>query len=231
LLNYVYPHVAESIVHILSLHGIDVIIPSQQLCCGTPALAYGDMETARRLARRNVECLEASKVDAVIFGCASCELTVKRDYPHLVEGGEELSKKVFDISEYIHEYLGYSNIPLEEKVTYHDPCHLRWGRGVTEPPREIARRSGRYIEMPGAGNCCGLGGSFSLTHYDVSCALGAAKADAIRKSGADIVVTACPGCMLQLQDQLERRALPVSVMHIAQLYELSYLKSRESGTP
>jgi len=227
LLNYVYPEIAASIMHILELHGVDVILPRAQLCCGTPALAYGDIEAARTLARRNLECLEPNKVDAIVLGCASCELTLKRDYPIILTEAEQLAKKVYDISEFIHEFLGYSNLALDDRITYHDPCHLRWGRGVTEPPREILRQSCRFVEMPRAGDCCGLGGSFSLTHYDVSCALGKAKVEAVRESGADIVATACPGCILQLQDQLAQQRMDVPVMHIAQVYEMSYLKGRD----
>lgn len=226
LLNYVYPEVAASIMRILTMHGVDVIVPRNQLCCGAPVLAQGDTEAARRLAERNVECLEAGKVDAVVFGCASCALTIQRRYPGLVPGAEMCAAKVMEISEFIHAHLGYSNLPLEETATYHDPCHLRWGRGVGEPPREILRRSARYIEMERAGDCCGLGGSFSLSHYDVSCALGKAKVEAIRRSGAELVATACPGCMLQLQDQLARHGAEASVLHVAQVYEMSYLKGR-----
>lgn len=227
MLNYVYPEIAASIMHILELHGVDIILPRSQLCCGTPVLAYGDMEAARALARRTVQCLEPDKVDAIVLGCASCELTMKRDYPVLLKGVEQFSKKIYDISEFIHDFLGYSNLALDERITYHDPCHLRWGRGVSEPPREILRQSGSFVEMERAGECCGLGGSFSLTHYDVSCALGKKKIDAVRESGADIVATACPGCILQLQDQLAQQQMNTPVMHIAQVYEMSYLKGRD----
>lgn len=226
MINYVYPEIARSIAHILELHGVDVIIPKGQLCCGTPVLAYGDMEAARTLARRNLECLEAEKVDAVVLGCASCGLTMRRDYPMLLPGAADLAHKFVDISEFIDGQLGYSNLPLDEKVTYHDPCHLRWGRGVRDAPREILRRSCRFVEMERPDDCCGLGGAYSLTHYDVSCALGESKVDAIGGSGADIVATSCPGCILQIQDQLERRGRDTTVMHVAQIYELSYLKDR-----
>lgn len=226
LLNYVYPEVAASIMRILTLHGVDVIVPKGQLCCGAPVLAGGDMEAARVLAERNVRCLEADKVDAVVFGCASCALAMQRYYPRLLPGMDRFAAKVMDISEFIHSRLGYSNLPIEETTTYHDPCHLRWGRGVGEPPREILRRSSRYIEMDRAGDCCGLGGSFSLSHYGISCALGAAKVEAIRASGAGIVATACPGCMLQLEDQLARQGVKTPVMHVAQVYEMSYLRGR-----
>lgn len=226
MLNYVYPGIAESIVHILELHGVDVIIPKPQLCCGTPVLAYGDVDTAVRLARRNIDCLEADRVDAIVLGCASCELTMKRDYPRILEGADGFAEKVCDITEFISDFLGYSNLPMEEKVTYHDPCHLRWGRGVSSPPRDILKRSCRFVEMERPGECCGLGGSYSLTHYDVSCSLGEAKVASIRRTGADIVATTCPGCILQIQDQLARQRLDIPVMHVAQIYELSYLKGR-----
>jgi glycolate oxidase iron-sulfur subunit len=226
LLNYVYPETAASIMRILTLHGVDVIVPRSQLCCGAPVLAAGDEKAARTLAERNVRCLEADKVDWIVFGCASCALTMQRDYPRLLPGAESFASKITDISEFIHARLGYSNLPIEETVTYHDPCHLRWGRGVGEPPREILRRSSRYLEMERAGDCCGLGGSFSLSHYDVSCALGKAKVEAIQARGADLVATSCPGCMLQLEDQLARAGMKTPVLHAARIYEMSYLRER-----
>ncbi|MCX6356565.1 MAG: (Fe-S)-binding protein, partial [Candidatus Aureabacteria bacterium] len=226
LLNYVYPEVIASIIKILEAHGVDIIMPRTQLCCGAPVLAQGDREAATVLARRNIACLEPDKVDAVVFGCASCGLTVKRDYPMLLPEGGALAAKVYDITEFIQRFLGYSNIPLDETVTYHDPCHLRWGRGVAEPPRELLRQSCRFVEMAAAGECCGLGGSFSISHYDVSCALGDRKVRAIRESGAGSVATACPGCMLQLQDQLARHGMDTAVLHVAQIYERSYFMER-----
>ncbi|MCX6353544.1 MAG: (Fe-S)-binding protein [Candidatus Aureabacteria bacterium] len=231
LLNYVYPEIAASLMRVLQLHGVDIIFPKSQLCCGAPVLAYGDVEAARTIARRNVECLEADKVDAIVFGCASCSLTMKNDYPVLLPEAKVLAEKAYDISEFVDKFLGYSNLPLNQVVTYHDPCHLRWGQGVAEPPRKIARQSGRYIEMENAGACCGLGGSFSLTHYDVSCTLGEAKAEAIRATGAEVVATACPGCILQLQDQLARKGMSTRVMHVVQLYERSYLEGRVHPLP
>jgi glycolate oxidase iron-sulfur subunit len=230
MLNYVYPEIAASMMRILDTHNVDIILPRVQLCCGTPVLAYGDVDGARALARRNVRCLEADKVDAIVLGCASCGLTMKRDYPLLLPGAERFAEKILDISEFIDSYLGYSNLPLDETATYHDPCHLRWGRGVFRQPREVMRQSCRFVEMERAGDCCGLGGSFSLTHYNISCALGEAKVEAIRMTGADFVATSCPGCILQLQDQLGARRINTPVMHIAQIYEMSYLKGRSPAS-
>ena len=226
LINYVYPEIARAILHLLELHGVDVLIPKRQLCCGTPVMGSGDTAAAAALARRNVECLEADKVDAIVVGCASCGLTLKRDYPVLLRGSELAAAKVVDVSEFIDDVLGYSNIPLGETVTYHDPCHLRWGRGIVEAPREVLRRSSRFVEMERADDCCGLGGSFSLSHYDASRVMGDAKVRAIRASGAGIVATSCPGCILQIQDRLAARGMDIPVMHVAQIYELSYLEGR-----
>ncbi|MBI3813823.1 MAG: (Fe-S)-binding protein, partial [Nitrospinae bacterium] len=103
----------------------------------------------------------------------------------------------------------------------HDPCHLRRGQKVIYPPREILKNipGMEYIEMEDADRCCGGGGTFSLQHYDLSVSIGKYKAEKIKKTGADIVATACPSCQMQLSDILNRAGIKAKVVHTVQLLE------------
>jgi glycolate oxidase iron-sulfur subunit len=108
-------------------------------------------------------------------------------------------------------------------VTWHDPCHLARYQDVRSEPRTILQHLGgiEFVEMAEADRCCGLGGSFSITHYETSKSIADHKVDAIAASGADTVATACPGCMIQLRDAVTRRSLAVDVVHIGQLFTVA----------
>ncbi|MDH3454339.1 MAG: (Fe-S)-binding protein, partial [Desulfuromonadales bacterium] len=104
------------------------------------------------------------------------------------------------------------------KVTYHDPCHLRT-QGITKEPRQILKALPQveFVEMPEAGTCCGLGGTYSVYHYDTSKKIGAKKAANIATSGAELVATDCPGCIMQLQDSINHAAGAQRSIHILEL--------------
>ena len=104
------------------------------------------------------------------------------------------------------------------RVTYHDPCHLKT-QGILKEPRDLLRAlpNVEFIEMEGASTCCGLGGTFSVYHYEASKAIGARKVPGLRESGADVVATACPGCIMQLQDVINHAGLEVRALHILDL--------------
>jgi glycolate oxidase iron-sulfur subunit len=104
-------------------------------------------------------------------------------------------------------------------VTYHDPCHMRWHQGIREQPRQLLQSIDgiKYVEMEGADECCGLGGSFSLTHRDTSLAILDKKMESIKKTGAKVVVTSCPGCIVQLRDGARRHGMDIEVRHISEI--------------
>ena len=179
--------------------------------------------------------LEAfGEVDLVVTGCATCGSALK-DYGTFFEGEERekqfdsFAAKVRDFSEFLFRDLKLTPEDLSSgaerkgnlKVTYHDPCHLSRYQGIKEEPRQVisAIPGVELIEMDGADQCCGMGGSFGLSYYDISKKIADKKASAIRKTGADAVVTTCPGCRMQLVDALNRHGLPQRVLHLAELLE------------
>jgi len=219
LMNYTYPEAAEDCVEVLEQLGLRVVVPEDQLCCGAPAFSLGDLEAVRRLARRNQEVLLRHNPSAIVVGCATCAGVLRKEYPRLL--GDEfagLASKVRSFSEFLAE-RGEIDWGSERrtKVTYHDPCRLKWQQDIHAEPRSLLREAADFVEMEDADMCCGLGGIIGLLHPDVSAKLGDKKARSVMDSGAEAVATECPGCMLQLEDWLLASGSAIEVKHIGQV--------------
>ncbi|MRR55989.1 MAG: (Fe-S)-binding protein [Deltaproteobacteria bacterium] len=228
--NFLYPEIGEAAVTLLKSLGCTVIIPKNQHCCGFPALSGGDLDTFRELAERNLAALENHQADYIMTACASCGGAFHRMYPcilgerfpELAERFRALADKAVDASVLLQK-LGLnparSLVQLElETVTYHDPCHLR-SRGIIRQPRELLRAVPglSLVEMPKADSCCGLGGTFTVHHYGTSMSINAGKTAAIKSTGAQTVVTGCPGCMLQISDGLRQAGSRSRVQHTLEI--------------
>lgn len=223
--NLLYPETGRAVVDALSRTGVEVVVPRGQGCCGTPVANAGDFVTAREMAARNMAALRDAGASAVVTACASCGLTLKREYEELLglEGGVGIP--VYDFAEFMarHEWTPPNDGPAERvRVTYHDPCHLARGQGITSEPRAVLGRLPwiELVEMRDADRCCGSGGTFALTHYDVSKKIGARKVEAIRETGASVVVTECPSCVMHLRDMLAQAGLDVAVASVAEVVAL-----------
>jgi len=139
---------------------------------------------------------------------------------------EEFGAKVRDISELLVELADFkplryrSILPENTRVTYHDPCHLARYQGVIEQPRKILRQvfQNNFVEMDNTG-CCGMGGSFNVDHYSLSKKIAKKKIDSIERTETDVVINTCPGCMIQLIDNIERYHLPQRVVHMVEAIE------------
>lgn len=227
MINYTYPEVGEALVKVLRFMGYPLVIPQNQGCCGLPALAAGDEGTVDQLADANVNAFAGEGADAadiIVTACASCYAGVGKHYRGMGGDYQQMGDKVVDVLKFLVDNGLLEKLtqlePCDEKkrVTYHDPCHLRT-QGITAQPRAILKAlpNVEFIEMEGADRCCGLGGTFSVYHYDTSRKIGSRKADGIAASNADIVASACPGCMMQLQDSINHAELPQRVTHVLQL--------------
>ncbi len=223
-INYMYPEIGEAMLKTLQFLGVNVWIPKEQGCCGLPAVSAGDGKTVEELAERNREALSAKPVDWVVTACASCNAGLGEIYSQLGDDFDELTGKVKDIFVFLVEQgftdkLAEISSPAEPiRVTYHDPCHLRT-QGITKEPRQIlaALPQVEYVEMEDAGTCCGMGGTYSVYHYDTSKKIGAKKAGHISESGATLVATDCPGCIMQLQDSINHAGGGQKAVHILDL--------------
>jgi len=224
--NFVLPHVSESTVDLLVRMGAKVKI-ADNCCCGLPAYGYGDLEAARKMARKNMDILEKLEADVVITECGSCSAFLKEyvelfpDDPAMKERAELLGKKVKGFSEFMFSRLPDSlpARPLSGKVTYHDPCHMSRYQGVVKEPRALLKKVPgiTYIELPEADRCCGAAGSYNIMHYEQSMKVLDYKMETLKKTGADILATECPGCIIQLSYGVKRAGLKVKVLHISEL--------------
>lgn len=227
MINHVYPQVGEAVVKVLQKNNINIIIPANQHCCGTPVHVNGDVETAELLMKQTIDTFYKLEVDAIITACGSCGLSLKKEYLDLLKDSPEylakakiVSEKAVDFSKYMIDIgLESDLVELNEIVTYHDSCHLARGQGVKSEPRQLIKSipGVQLKEMKNPGECCGSAGSFSLSHYDLSMKINSKKAEAIANTGAKTIVTGCPACMMQINDGLVQNGHKITVMHTAEL--------------
>ncbi|SCM82034.1 Glycolate oxidase iron-sulfur subunit [uncultured Sporomusa sp.] len=231
MLNYVYPESGEAIVKILKAHDVEVVIPARQSCCGTPAFTSGDYQVGRYLAEENVKVLAAGGYDAIITGCASCGAALKHEYGAIIEdpavktAWESLAAKVKDITQFVAEVgLKQDLREVKAKITYHDPCHLVRGMGVTKEPRQLLKAipGVEYAEMKDAAKCCGAGGTFSMAYYDIARTINDWKLDNAEKTGAGILATGCSACRMHITDGLGQRGSGMRVLHTAEIIAQAY---------
>jgi glycolate oxidase iron-sulfur subunit len=219
-----FPEVGEGTLDLLGASGHGVAV-AENVCCGLPPYSYGDVESARALARRNLEALRGA-TGMIVTDCASCSSFLK-SYPQLFAPedpgrgeAEAMSSRVRDLSEFLAEVgLAEGLRPVRAVVTYHDPCHLSRYHKVIREPRALLRAIPGldYRELPEADWCCGGAGSYALTHHDLSMQVLARKMENIRATGAEIVVTPCPACVMQLRYGARKFGVPVQVMHLTEL--------------
>lgn len=231
LIDRIFPSVAEALIKILEKLGKGIYLPEGQSCCGIPALSAGDMDTFRSLVRRNVEAFASGEYDLLVTACATCTAVIKEVWPIMMEGEyhdtlkavKNISEKTMDATEFLFKHGHVENRKKTfdgPKVTYHDPCHLRKSLGIWKEPRKILESLDNYsfVEMAEADSCCGLGGTFGIEHDDLSEKIGFKKVQRIIDTGADVVATACPACMIQLADMLSRMQKSKWVKHVVELY-------------
>ena len=224
------PQVAEAAMRVLAKHQVEVLLP-EFVCCGMPAHGYGDTKSALAMAKRNIELARSLEVDAIITTCASCGSMLKQ-YAKLFSNEADysaqagaFSSRVKDITEFLIDIgLNTEMGTLTHKVTYHDPCHLGRFQKVTSQPRQILRSipGVDFIEMAEANACCGAAGTYSLTHYDLSMKVLARKMSNVARTGADLLVTCCPGCSMQLAHGVSEHNLPMKSLELVELLDRAY---------
>ncbi len=230
--DFVYPELGLKLIDFLTKRGVEVVVPKEQNCCGAAVYFGGDFETGRRLADENIKAFEG--VDTVVTACGTCSSTLKDYKKYLADNPDQekrygdFEKKIKDMTEFVIDVMKVKPEELKLKkefegktATWHDPCHLIRYQNIKDQPRAILKnlKGLKYVEAPNADLCCGMGGSFSVYHYDITKKIAAKKMDGIKATGADIVVTACPGCMINLIDNILKNKMPQKVYHLLELVE------------
>jgi glycolate oxidase iron-sulfur subunit len=218
-------------VRVLATNGCVVYSPPKQGCCGALQMHTGDRDTARQLARRNVDAFEPLGLDAIIINAAGCGSTLK-EYGHLLgddptyaERARAFASKVKDVSEFLAAIeLVPPTQPVPLRVTYQDACHLVHGQGIRQQPRAILRQIPglELVEMKDADVCCGSAGIYNLTHPEISVKLLEQKMDQVLATGATAVVAPNPGCTMQLAYGARRRGVELQFFHVVDLLDQAY---------
>jgi glycolate dehydrogenase iron-sulfur subunit len=223
-----YGDVHTATARVLARLGVAVVDVADQTCCGALHAHAGDNAGAIRLAKRNIVAFERSGAEAILTNAAGCGAFLK-SYVHLLEGDPRwadraaaIASRARDITEYLAAAgEGATFGELLMRVTYQDPCHLAHAQGIRAEPRALLRsvRGLELIEMVDADVCCGSAGFYNLAQPDYADRLLEAKIDAILVTGADAVVTANPGCMLQLAAGLRSRGKSIPVLHVIEVLD------------
>lgn len=225
--DFVYPEQAEAAVKILAKHNVDVSFPMDQSCCGLPVQMMGERNASRSVAEQNVNAFDPAACDYILTLCASCASHLKHGYPDILAGDRKLDVKVrqfadrvIDFSSFVHDVLKVTPEEFRgdgKKVTYHSPCHLCRGLNVTQAPRELMATGGMdYLPADEEDVCCGFGGTYSMKFPELSAELLKKKLANVEKTGAELLLTDCPGCIMQLRGGLEAKGSSVKVGHIAE---------------
>jgi glycolate oxidase iron-sulfur subunit len=225
-----FPQVNAATARVLAAEGCEVVVPAAQSCCGALLVHAGEEKQAEQLARQTIDAFENAKVDAVIINAAGCGSNLKeyghllRDDPQYAGRAKALAAKCRDVSEFLAELEPRATrhaLPL--RVAYHDACHLQHAQGVRTQPRALLGRIPQLqlLEIPEAAICCGSAGIYNLVQPEAALQLGDRKAGHVAALDADVVVSANPGCLLQLQAALARAGRKLPVRHTVEVLDAS----------
>jgi len=239
VMNVAFADASRATVKVLNEFGCEVITPKAQMCCGAPQDDQGMKDTARKMAKQNIAAFEAlGNLDAIVADCAACSGFLK-EYERVFHGDAEwaerakrFSSKVRDITEWLDQIMPAdlkhpersgveSKDAVPQRITYHEPCHLANVQGVRRQPRAVLARLAQsgveMCELADPTRCCGSAGIYNITHPALSKELLDRKMADVAATGAEVVVSANPGCLLQLEWGARRTGSNVKVKHVTQM--------------
>ncbi len=225
-----FSRVNDATERTLAANGCSVTSVPSQGCCGALHAHAGDIETARGLARRNIDAFERAAPDLIVANAAGCGAAM-RDYGHLLgddpdygDRAAAFSARVRDVTEVLVERGPAPAGPLRLRVTYDAPCHLHHAQGVTRAPLDVlsAIEGLEIVPLRGADECCGGAGIYAITHPELGGRIGDDKLAAVEATGAEVVATGNPGCMMQIGAGLRLRGSGAQVAHPVELLDEGY---------
>jgi glycolate oxidase iron-sulfur subunit len=225
---------------VLSRNGWEVVAPTGQGCCGALNAHGGDHARALDMAKRTIETFEAAGVEAVIVNTSGCGAHMKAygtllaGEPAWAERAARFARTVQDLAEFLaREPLRGPLTAVPLTVTYHDPCHVVHGQKIRRQPRELLAQipSLRVVDLPESDWCCGSAGIYNLTQPEMADRLLRRKVRNVQSTGAQAVVTANPGCILQIQVGLRAQGRELPVLHLVEILDRAYHAERAPKAP
>jgi L-lactate dehydrogenase complex protein LldE len=226
--DLLFPEVGQAVVRLLRRLGHEVEFPADQTCCGQIQFNTGYRDECVPLVRRFARAFDG--FDAVVTPSPSCAVMVRRHHPliaretgdaGLAAAVDEVAPRVYDLTELLVDVLGVTDVGARfpHTVAFHPTCHSVRLLGIGDrPQRLLAAVEGiTLVDLPGAEECCGFGGTFAIKNADTSVAMGSDKVSAIRSTGAEVLTSADTSCLMHLGGLLSRQAAPQRVMHLAQI--------------
>ncbi|MCW2796875.1 (Fe-S)-binding protein, partial [Nocardioides sp.] len=208
-----FPETGKAVVTLLRRLGVEVEFPAAQTCCAQPMINTGYLDEAVPVVRTFVDAFAA--YDAIVTPSGSCAGAVRHQHgivarrsgdAHLAEAVDRTSPRVYELTEFLVDVLGVVDVGayFPHRVTYHPTCHSLRMLGVGDRPRRLlqAVRGLRLVELPGAAECCGFGGTFAVKNADTSVAMGADKARHVRETGAEVLVAGDNSCLMHVGGML-----------------------------
>jgi glycolate oxidase iron-sulfur subunit len=232
--NVTFTKLNEATIRVLTVNGCEVLVPDRQRCCGALAAHAGVRDTARELARTNMKAFAGGEFDAILTNAAGCGSTLK-EYDRLFADDEPehakavaFQHKVRDVTEFLAE-LGLTAMlqPISARVTYQDSCHLLHGQKIREAPRQLLRAIPelKFVELPHSDICCGSAGIYNVTETKAALELLQEKMGHASSTGATIMATANPGCLLQMRAGAEIHQTGQEVLHVIELLDRATIPS------
>jgi L-lactate dehydrogenase complex protein LldE len=229
LIDSFFPHIGESMVHVLNRAGVHVEFPSAQTCCGQPAFNAGLRSEARPLAEHTLQVFERTR-GAVIIPSGSCAAMVRHGYlelfkddPHWLSRARSLAERVYEFTEYLVDVRGVTDLGARwpGKLTYHASCHLLRGLGVDRQPRQLLAgvQDAELVDLPDFNDCCGFGGVFSVEHPELSAEFLKRKITNLEITSSPTLVVCDTGCLMHIQGGLHRQGKSQRIVHIAEVLD------------
>jgi len=236
LMNVMFAEMNVDTVEILKKLGCQVLMPNGQVCCGSLHAHNGDFDTAKKLARQNLDVFSKFEFDYIVLNSAGCSAYMKeyghifKNDPEYAETAAKFSLKVKDITEFlliIKDEFEFSE--LKENITYHDACHLAHTQKIVNQPRKLFHEIPglKYTELEESTWCCGSAGTYNILQYEASMKILNRKMENIKNTGGEIVLTGNPGCYQQLKYGAEKFGVKIKVEHPVTLFRRALLNSKK----
>jgi glycolate oxidase iron-sulfur subunit len=229
--NVSFARLNEATVRVLQKNGCEVAVPAGQGCCGALHMHAGIRTEARKLARQNIDAVLDGGFDAIITNAAGCGSTLKEYHellehdPVYAEKAQRFSRLMKDVTEFLGSIeLNRDMTPVPVTVTYQDSCHLAHGQKIRAQPRRLlaAVPGLQFREMPLADLCCGSAGVYNVVENEMAMAVLEKKMQSVNGTGADVIATANPGCMLQLEAGARLHGRGQRVAHVVEILDEAY---------